>query len=257
MDANNTNRSNGTSPKRVLILASKLGYQTRGFAEAAAKLGVEMRFGTDRCHKLDDPWGDAALALHFENPREAAQEIAKAFGDGVAGEKAVDAVLALGDRPTVTAAYAAEALGIAGNSPAAAELCRSKLRQRETLRAAGVRLPDFFSFAISDDLADVLARVKFPCVVKPLSLSASQGVIRANNADEFAEAVRRIRLLMESPEIQVLREPGHDQLLVETYIPGREVAVEGLIERGRRCACSLFSTSLIRSRGLISRRRFM
>lgn len=217
----------------MLILASKLGYQTRGFAEAAAKLGVEMRFGTDRCHKLDDPWGDAALALHFENPREAAQEIAKAFGDGVAGEKAVDAVLALGDRPTVTAAYAAEALGIAGNSPAAAELCRSKLRQRETLRAAGVRLPDFFSFAISDDLADVLARVKFPCVVKPLSLSASQGVIRANNADEFAEAVRRIRLLMESPEIQVLREPGRDQLLVETYIPGREVAVEGLIERGR------------------------
>ena len=67
------------------------------------------------------PWGDEALALHFENPREAAQEIARAFSDGVAGEKAVDAVLALGDRPTVTAAYAAEALGIAGNSPAAAE----------------------------------------------------------------------------------------------------------------------------------------
>ena len=123
-------------------------------------------------------------------------------------KKAFDAVLALGDRPTVTAAYAAEALGIAGNSPAAAEICRSKLRQRETLRAAGVRVPDFFSFAASDRLADVVARVKFPCVVKPLSLSASQGVIRANNADEFAEAVRRIRLLMESPEIQVLREPG-------------------------------------------------
>ncbi len=133
--------------KKVLILASKLGYQTRGFAEAAEKLGVEVRFGTDRCHKLDDPWGDAALALHFENPREAAQEIVRAFSDGVEGKKAFDAVLALGDRPTVTAAYAAEALGIAGNSPTAAEICRSKLRQRETLRAAGVRVPGFFSFA--------------------------------------------------------------------------------------------------------------
>jgi len=145
MDVSNTRRGDGEHSKRVLILASKLGYQTRGFADAAEKLGVGVRFGTDRCHKLDDPWGDAALALHFENPREAAQEIVRAFNAGVAGEKAVDAVLALGDRPTETAAYAAEALGIAGNPPAAAENCRSKLRQRETLRAARVRVPDFFS----------------------------------------------------------------------------------------------------------------
>ena len=87
MDANNTGRGNGERSKRVLILASKLGYQTRGFAEAAERLGVEVRFGTDRCHKLDDPWGDSALALHFENPREAAQEIARTFSDGVAGGK--------------------------------------------------------------------------------------------------------------------------------------------------------------------------
>ena len=225
--------------RAVLILASKLGYQTRGFADAAEKLGIAVQFGTDRCHKLDDPWGDAALALQFEKPRDAAQEIARAFG-GAAGEKAIDAVIALGDRPTVTAAYAAEALGINGNPPAAAEICRSKLWQREVLRAAGVRVPNFFSFAVQNDLADVLARVKFPCVVKPLSLSASQGVIRANNADEFAEAVRRIRLLMESPEIQVLREPGTDRLLVESYVAGREVAVEGLIERGRLRVLAIF-----------------
>ncbi len=190
MGANHSGHGNGQRTKRVLILASKLGYQTRGFAEAAERLGVEVRFGTDRCHNLKIPGAMSALALHFENPREAAQDIARTCSNGAAVEKTIDAVLALGDRPTVTAAYAAEALGIAGNPPEAAEICRSKLRQRETLRAAGVRVPDFFSFAASDDMADVLARVKFPCVVKPLSLSASQGVIRANNADEFAEAVR-------------------------------------------------------------------
>jgi biotin carboxylase len=240
MDANNTRRSNRTRRNRVLILASKLGYQTRGFADAAEKLGVEVRFGTDRCHKLDDPWGDEALALQFEKPRDATQEIARAFGGDAASEKTIGAVIALGDRPTVTAAFASEALRISGNPPVAAEICRNKLRQRETFRSAGVCVPDFFSFAISDDLADVLARVKFPCVVKPLSLSASQGVIRANNADEFAEAVRRIRLLMESPEIQVLREPERDQLLVETYVPGREVAVEGLIDSGRLRVLAIF-----------------
>ena len=79
MDANNTRRSNGTRSKRVLILASKLGYQTRGFADAAEKLGVEVQFGTDRCHKLDDPWGDAALALAISRSRETLRKRSREF----------------------------------------------------------------------------------------------------------------------------------------------------------------------------------
>jgi biotin carboxylase len=221
--------------KRLLILASKLGYQTRGFADAADKLGVEVRFGTDRCHQLDDPWGDSALPLHFEKPREAAEEIVRAMHDNPP-----DAILALGDRPTPTAAYASKALGIPGNSPEAVEVCRNKLRQREFLAAAGVRVPEFFSFALADNLAQVLPRVKVPCVVKPLSLAASQGVIRANNPEEFKRAVNRIQMLLTSPEIQVLRESALDRLLVESYIPGREVAVEGLITEGRVRVLAIF-----------------
>lgn len=221
--------------KRLLILASKLGYQTRGFADAADKLGVEVRFGTDRCHQLDDPWGDGALPLHFERPQDAAEEIARAMHDDP-----TDAILALGDRPTPTAAYACKLLGIPGNPPSAVEVCRNKLRQREVLEAAGVRVPTFFSVALTDDLAQVMPRVKFPCVAKPLSLAASQGVIRANNPDEFKRAVNRIQLLLTSPEVQVLREPALDRLLVETYIPGREVAIEGLISEGSVRVLAIF-----------------
>ena len=221
--------------KRLLILASKLGYQTRGFADAADKLGVDVRFGTDRCHQLNDPWGDGALSLHFEKPQDAAGEIARAMHDNP-----LDAILALGDRPTPTAAYACEKLGIPGNPPEAVEICRNKLRQREVLAAAGVRVPEFFSFALADDLTVVLPRVKFPCVVKPLSLAASQGVIRTNNLEEFKRAVDRIQMLLTSPEVQVLREPALDRLLVETYIPGREVAIEGLISEGRVRVLAIF-----------------
>ncbi len=236
--------------KRVLILASKMGYQTRGFAEAAEKLGVGVVFGTDRCHQLENPWGDDALALQFENPREAAAEIVRALGGRSGDEKSpygisgtghsVGAVIALGDRATPAAAYAAEALGIAGNPATAAEICRNKLRQREVLRAAGVRVPDFFAFGAAEDLSGVVARVKFPCVVKPLSLAASQGVIRANDAEEFSAAVRRIQMLLESPEVQVLRESSLDRILVEEYIPGREVAVEGLMDSGRLRVLAIF-----------------
>jgi len=221
--------------KKLLILASKLGYQTRGFAEAAEKLGVAVHFGTDRCHQLDNPWGDDALPLHFEHPRQAAAEIARGLQ-----ASPPDGVIALGDRPTPAAAYAARLFGIPGNPPEAAEACRNKLRQREVLEAAGVPVPEFFSFSTAHDLSRVLRRVKFPCVVKPLTLAASQGVIRANDAAEFEQAVERIHELLTSPEIQMLRETNLDRLLVERYIPGKEVAVEGLLTGGRLRVLAIF-----------------
>lgn len=223
------------SRKRLLLLAGKLGYQTRGFAEAAEKLGVDVVFATDRCHQLDDPWGDRALALHFEKPREAAEQIVRQL----AGHPP-EAVLALGDRPTTAAAYAAQALGIRGNPPEAVEGSRNKLRQREALAKTGVRVPQFFSFKTTDDPAAISTRINFPCVVKPTVLAASQGVIRANNAAEFGAAVRRVRAVLDSPEIQAQREPGLDRLLVETYIPGKEVALEGLLEDGSLRTLAIF-----------------
>jgi biotin carboxylase len=220
---------------RLLILASKLGYQTRSFAEAARALGVEVVFASDRCHQLEDPWSDGAIALHFDRPEEAAR--------GVVAQslvRPVDGLIALGDRPTTTAAYAARALGLAYNHPEAVENCRSKLRQREILREAGLPVPGFFSFRLDKRVERILPRVQFPCVVKPLRLAASQGVIRANNPEEFQAAVARIRALLESPEIRVTHEAELDRLLVERYIPGAEVAVEGLLTRGRLRVLTIF-----------------
>jgi biotin carboxylase len=228
-------KSNPTAKKRILILASKLGYQTRGFADAAERLGVEVVFGTDRCHQLDDPWGDHALALHFEAPHEAAAEIAREMSGNPP-----QAILALGDRPTAAAAYAAQTFGIRANSPEAVENCRNKARQRQVLARAGVRVPTFVSFGISDEISSILQIVKFPCVLKPTVLAASQGVIRANDAAEFENAVARIRALLASPEIQVLREPGLDELLAEAYVPGSEVAIEGLLDDGRLRVLAIF-----------------
>jgi biotin carboxylase len=212
---------------RLLILASKLGYQTRSFAEAAKALGVDVVFGSDRCHQLENPWSDGAIALRFDQPEESARRIVQQ-----SLVRPVNGLIALGDRATATAAFAARALGIAYNSPQAVENCRSKLRQREILRDAGLPVPGFFSFRLDKKLDRILPRVQFPCVVKPLRLAASQGVIRANNAEEFQAAVARIATLLKSPEIQVTHEEELDRLLVERYIPGTEVAVEGLLTRG-------------------------
>lgn len=220
---------------RLLLFAAKLGYQTRSLDEAAHKLGVQILFVTDRCHQLEDPWGDRAIPVHFESPDAAARAVLQT----VRGLN-VEGILALGDRPAVAAAYVARGLGIPHNHPVAVEACRSKLRMREVFRDAGVRVPWFRALPLQPPPEPSLLGITYPCVVKPLSLSASQGVVRANSPEEFIAAVARIRRLLDSPEIRATREPNLDQILVEGYIPGREVAVEGLLTNGELRVLAIF-----------------
>jgi biotin carboxylase len=220
---------------RLLIFTAKLGYQTRSFDEAARRLGIELVFVTDRCHQLDNPWGDRAIAVHFETPDAAAYAVL----EGVRGRN-VDGILALGDRPAVAAAYVARGVGILYNHPAAVEACRSKLRMKEVFREAGLRVPWFRAVPLNPAPEPSLVGITYPCVAKPLSLSASQGVVRANSRDEFISAAARIRRLLESPEIRATREPNLDQILVEGYIPGTEVAVEGLLTDGQLRVLAIF-----------------
>ena len=225
-----------TSPsKRLLLFTAKLGYQTRSFEEAARNLGVQLVYVTDRCHQLEDPWGDQAIPVHFETPEVASYTMMEALrGQEVSG------ILALGDRPAAAAAYAARGLGVRYNHPAAVETCRSKLRMKEVFRDAGLTVPWFRSLPIDPAPEPVLLGISYPCVLKPLSLSASQGVVRANNREEFLAAATRVRRLLKSPEVLATREPNLDQMLVEGYIPGREVAVEGLITDGALRLLAIF-----------------
>src|SRR6266852_2166792 len=224
-----------TPSKRLLLFTGKLGYQTRSFEESALKLGVELVYVTDRCHQLEDPWGDRAIAVHLENLEVAVYTVMESLRG-----QSVDGILALGDRPAVAAAYAARGLGIEYNHPASVEACRNKLRMREVFRDAGLSVPWFRSLPITPIPEPSLLGISFPCVLKPLSLSASQGVIRANNREEFLAAAARLRLLLKSPEILATRESNLDRMLVEGYIPGREVAVEGLLTDGALRIVAIF-----------------
>ena len=224
-----------TPTKRILLFATKLGYQTRSFQAAADKLRVQIAYVTDRCGRLDDPWNDHALAVHFELPEGAAGRVLEAQRGHV-----VDGVLAVGDRPTIAAAYVARRLGLAHNHPASVEASRSKVRMREVLRDAGVQVPWFRGVKLEPLPEPSLLDIRYPCVLKPLSLSASQGVVRANNREEFLAAASRLKRLLDSPEVRATREPHLDQMLVEGYLEGREVAVEALLTAGELRVLAIF-----------------
>lgn len=224
-----------TPEAKLLLLASTKGYENRMFIEAAERLGLPYALGTDRCHRLEDPWHDGALPLHFEQPEEAARAIVD-----FARAQPLRAVVPIGDEAVRTAAAASRALGLPHNPPEAAAACRNKFLARQKLAAAGLPVPRFARFALTTDPRRAAAEVSYPCVLKPLSLSGSQGVMRADTPEEFVAAFERIARLLERPQMQARREKDTDGLLAEDFIPGREVSLEGLMNRGRLRVLALF-----------------
>jgi biotin carboxylase len=206
-------------PQHLLLFAATTGYQIRVFADAARRLGLHLTLATNRCHILDDPWGDRAVAVKFDRIPESV--------DALHGMQ-VDGVAAVGDLPAVLAAEAADELGVPFHPPAAARACQDKYLARQLYQAAGMRVPQFFRAPLAEDPHRLSERAKYPCVLKPLGLSASRGVIRADSPEEFVAAFRRIAKM------------GEQHVQVESYIPGREFAVEGLLTAGEFQPLAIF-----------------
>jgi biotin carboxylase len=220
---------------RVLVLSTTTGYQLRSFGEAASDLGVELIFATDRCHTLDDPWRDGAIAVRFYDEDASLEAIVAA-----AAARPIDGVVAVGDRPVVLAARAARALGLPGNDPEAARASAHKRLARERFTRAGLPVPEFERFTTAGDIAARAAGLRYPVVVKPVALSGSRGVIRADTPDRLIAAFRRISALLARPEIRALRSGAADELLIESFIPGREYAIEGVLTHGRFTPFAVF-----------------
>ena len=218
--------------RRLLILATTTGYQTREFAGAARRAGAEPVLATDQCHRLDDPWGDGAITVRFHNTARYAG-LLEANGP-------FDGIVAVGDRPAFLAAQAAERLRIPFHPPAAVEACRSKYLARERFRAAGLNVPSYFRVPLAADPLEAARRAPFPCVLKPLGLSGSRGVIRADNEPDFVAAFERIKTLLTSIEIRMRRDEQDRFIQVEEFIPGREFALEGIVTEGALRTLALF-----------------
>jgi hypothetical protein len=218
--------------KKLLLIGATTGYQTHAFTDAAERLGLDLVLATDRCHVLDDPWGDHALALRFEDPEQAARTIAE--------NVKVDGIVAVGDQSAYIAALAAEKLGIAYNSPDSVLACRNKFLARERFRTAKMLVPGFERVTLGKGSLAAAEHALYPCVLKPLGLSASRGVIRADNPAEFIAAFRRIETLLGNPDILRLNEEHNQFIQVEDFIPGREFALEGILTEGRLRVLAIF-----------------
>ncbi len=219
----------------LLLLSNTTGYQANAFREAAERVGADITLATDRCHVLDDPWGDRAIPVKFHEPIESAKKIVEQ-----AAKAQFDGIVAIGDAPTMMAAMAAEQLGLKFHSTAAVEACKNKWVARERWSAAGMKVPWYRRVPADESPRELVQEIPFPCVLKPLGLSASRGVIRANVGSEFVVAFRRIGELLSESDIQLHRDDATPWIQIESYIPGQEFALEGVVTNGTLKVLALF-----------------
>jgi biotin carboxylase len=219
---------------RLLLLIPTTTYRTEDFVRAAAKLDVELVVASERPNVLEAALPDSLLTLDFGDPQKAARAVAE-----FARRHPVDAVVPVDDRTTVVGAAVAERLGLRSSPLAAVTTTRNKHRMREAFARAGVRSPRFTLLHVGDDPEAAADRVAYPCVLKPTVLAGSRGVIRADDAAAFVAAFRRIAAILRTPDVAALGGEA-DEVLVEDFVPGREVALEGLLVAGELHVLALF-----------------
>ena len=211
---------------RLLLLLPSTTYRTAAFVEAARRIGVELTVASERPSTLEAANPAGLLTLDFQHPDRAADE-AHAF----AHQHPMDAVVGVDDDSAVVAAAVAERLRLKGNPLAGALAARDKHRQRQLLAAAQVPVPGCALHRLDEDPREVAKQVVYPCVLKPLRLSASRGVIRADNPAAFVTAHARLSSILAGCDTE---------FLVEDFVPGYEVALEGLLVSRRLHVLALF-----------------
>jgi biotin carboxylase len=217
--------------KRVLLLLPTMGYRNADFLAAAKKLGVEIVAAGNYCHQLAPTWGLAPImALHFDRPEQAADTVLREIGGNL------DAVLAVDDSGVELAALLSERLGLPGNPAHAVRRVRDKLAFRRLLQEREFLCPEFHHLPTGKDPRKLIPELKFPVVVKARRLSASRGVIRADDSEELMRAVNWARAIQSRAD----RDAQELGLIIEDFIPGREYALEGSLQRGELTTLALF-----------------
>jgi biotin carboxylase len=219
---------------RLLLLLPTRTYRTEDFVDAAHRLGVDLVCASERPSTLESLSPDTLLTLDFSDPAAAAARAVEWSAD-----RPLAAVVGVDDVTAPAAAAIAERLGLRASAPAAVTAARDKFQMRQCLAAAGVPVPRFRRIALEEAPLRAARGVEYPCVLKPLALSASRGVIRANTADQFVAAFERIRALLQRDDVSVSGDAARF-LLAEEYVPGLEIALEGLLSGGALHTLALF-----------------
>ncbi len=218
------------SPPHLLLIAHPNSYRIAPYIKAANRMGVNVTVASEGKHSLIS---EIASGLHitFDQPRQTVATILQAHK-----QTPFSGILGSDDHTVELAAMVAELLQLPHNSPRAAFCSQRKDIARAELALSACPVPLHCLIDLQQPLQKQMAGLPWPCVIKPLNMSASRGVIRADNEAAFMAACQRIK--------PIIQENQHDftrhHVLVEEYIDGVEIAFEGYLHNAQLHPITIF-----------------
>ncbi len=209
---------------RVLVIAPHGSYRTAPFIKAADQLNVDVLIASQGEHSIVSDYVQG-LHIDFQNEEQAIETILTE-----AKKHAFSGIIGTDDTTTELAARIAEKLTLPHNNPQAVKIAQRKDLARLSLKDASVKIPEFDLLTTTKSLSQQNIHVNYPAVIKPVALSASRGVIRVNNKQELQQALARLaKMLAAERQIDTA---VREILLLEEFIPGKEIAIEAMLHNG-------------------------
>jgi len=218
------------SSPRVLLVALHQSYRVRAYQQAAAALGARLVIASQGEHSIIPDIADG-IHIEFDNVPEAVERIVAG-----ASREPFAAIVASDDSTLEIATRAAAALGLAHNPLSAVRAARRKDIARDALRAAGLPVPRFRCLNLTQPLTPQIDGLEYPCVIKPLAMAASRGVIRVDSSEDLRRMLPRVAAIV----ADALVSDERDRVLAESFLPGVEIAVEGLLSGGALHVLAVF-----------------
>lgn len=219
---------------RVLFLVSTNSYRAPEFLSASRKLGLEATVASQEPNPLEKTNPSGFLTLNFRNVQASVRRSLD-----FARYHPVHGVVGTDDETVFLASHISRALSLPHNPASSVSAAWNKHEMRKRLNGNGATAPEYGLYPLEEKTEKYIHEIHFPCVVKPLILSGSRGVIRADNEKDFIMARQRLKTILKTPSVQEKGDAA-EQMLVESFIPGFEVALEGLLINGELHLLALF-----------------
>ena len=215
------------SNSSVILIIPAGSYRTNAFMNAATKLDLKVLVITDKSQVFSDHYPENVITMNFQL-WEDGLDIIREWSE----RYELKAVIGVDEESIVLAARLSESLSIEHNSLESVKITKDKYLMRTVLKKFGIIGPWFKRFPVHKLTKEIFSEISLPCVLKPTFLSASQGVLRVNSFEEFIGGIEMLIDLLSQDEMKLLGGDKANWILIEEYIPGKEVSIEGIVNNG-------------------------
>lgn len=203
--------------KKKLVVIGANDFQNQLIVKAKER-GFETHVFAWQCEDVGERTADYFYPISITEKEQILEKCREIKPNGI--------ISIASDLASVTVNYVSEKLNLVGNGIKSSLMSTNKYLMRKAFDRNGDPSPKNYR---SDEIADeVIEKLNFPLIVKPVDRSGSRGITRIENKEEFSAAVK------------FAEELSFDKkAMIEEFVEGEEFSVEYISYKGKHSFLAL------------------